>query len=200
MTVWIRGEELRAAILSDELTAGWMSDLWAEEVASRLSELVERKVGERQRHAERAAAAVLSRVIMDLPTPPDGTWRGAVYAAVINAVPEVLRASGPRQEPHEEAEPGTPIAAGSCPACGVALSIEHGDDSGEVAIIASPARQEGPPPSPIVTDEEVATFKAVARERDVLDDPYAWHRALEHFLRGRASPSGAAPTEKQASG
>ena len=36
-------------------------------------------------------------------------------------------------------EPGAPIASITCPCCGAALEIMHGDDEGEIGVLGTPA-------------------------------------------------------------
>lgn len=41
----------------------------------------------------------------------------------------------------EDVQPGDPIASCSCPCCGASLTIEHGDDEGEVSVVGTPSKE-----------------------------------------------------------
>ena len=39
----------------------------------------------------------------------------------------------------------------------------------------------------IVSDEEAHMVRDIVRRQEAMEDPYAWHRALEEFLRLRTT-------------
>lgn len=47
-----------------------------------------------------------------------------------------------RDEAEEDHEPGEPITECTCPNCGAQLSVEYGDDEGEIAVVSSGCEDE----------------------------------------------------------
>jgi len=108
----------------------------------------------------------------------------------------------PRAEPPKfDGKFHLPRPFGECPTCGGVVFEQHGSGKHARLTGLSPddfdALRRGlsggaAPPSIIVTDEEARTVREIVQRQDALNDPYAWHKAIEELLRVRAA-LGSAP-------
>jgi hypothetical protein len=75
----------------------------------------------------------------------------------------------------------------TCPECG-AHQTTHADGAWGALPAPEPAG-----PDTLVTDDEACMVREIVQRQDALNDPYAWHKGIEEFLRGRARSSLPAP-------
>ena len=94
---------------------------------------------------------------------------------------------------------GTPVAAPDthCVACGAPTTWVPDGPPYQPGAIPGPVAETGRwlwVGAPLVTDDEAKVVREIVQRQDALDDPYAWHKGIEDFLRGRGA-AGAAPDD-----